>query len=69
MEFGDRFVSIIIKDDGIGFEKASADNKFGLLGMRERVQILNGQFEINSSPNEGTQIYISIPLGGDKNSD
>ncbi|MDI3312061.1 MAG: sensor histidine kinase [Thermoanaerobacterium sp.] len=69
LEFGDRFISIIIKDNGIGFEKTSQDNKFGLLGMRERVQILNGKFEINSSPNEGTQIYISIPLGGDKCND
>ncbi|HHV74129.1 MAG TPA: sensor histidine kinase [Thermoanaerobacterium sp.] len=69
LEFGDRFISIIIKDDGVGFEKTFKDNKFGLLGMRERVQILNGKFEINSSPNEGTQIYISIPLGGDKCND
>lgn len=69
LEFGDCFISIIIKDDGVGFNSDTYENGFGLLGMRERVQILNGKFEVNSSLNEGTQIYVSIPLGGDKSND
>lgn len=63
-EFGNRFISIIIKDDGIGFEKEKIERGYGLLGMKERVQMLNGKFEVSSSRNKGTQIYVSIPLRG-----
>ena len=34
---------------------------FGLLGMRERVQALNGTFNIIASPNQGTKINITVP--------
>jgi len=63
-EFGMRFISIIIKDDGIGFDKENIGQGYGLMGMRERVEILNGKFEISSFKNKGTQIYISIPVRG-----
>lgn len=61
-EFGMRFISIIIKDDGIGFDKENIGQGYGLMGMRERIEILNGKFEISSFKNNGTQIYISIPV-------
>ncbi|KHO62837.1 histidine kinase [Thermoanaerobacter sp. YS13] len=61
-EFGMRFISVIIKDDGIGFDKENIGQGYGLMGMRERVEILNGKFEISSFKNKGTQIYISIPV-------
>ncbi|EGD50947.1 DegS sensor signal transduction histidine kinase [Thermoanaerobacter ethanolicus JW 200] len=63
-EFGMRFISIIIKDDGIGFDKENIGQGYGLMGMKERVEILNGKFEISSFKNKGTQIYISIPVRG-----
>ncbi|SHE83733.1 two-component system, NarL family, sensor histidine kinase DegS [Thermoanaerobacter uzonensis DSM 18761] len=63
-EFGMRFISIIIKDDGIGFDKENIGQGYGLMGMRERVEILNGKFEISSFKNKGAQIYISIPVRG-----
>lgn len=66
-EFGMRFISIIIKDDGIGFDKQNIGQGYGLMGMRERVEILNGKFEISSFKNKGTQIYISIPVRGVEN--
>lgn len=50
-----------IKDDGIGFDLEKVQqNRFGLLGMNERVKILNGQMQINSQ--NGTDIQIQIPL-------
>ncbi|HHW57725.1 MAG TPA: sensor histidine kinase [Clostridia bacterium] len=67
LEFGMRFVSIIIKDDGVGFDKENIGQGYGLMGMRERVEILNGKFEISSFKNKGTQIYISIPKRGVEN--
>jgi len=35
---------------------------FGLDGMRERVQLLGGNFEVRSAPNQGTHIRASLPL-------
>lgn len=35
---------------------------FGMDGMRERVQLLGGNFEVKSAPNQGTLIRASLPL-------
>lgn len=52
-----------ITDNGIGFSKERAFGKgFGLLSMRERVECLNGQLEIESQIGQGTKIEIKIPL-------
>jgi len=63
-EFGNQFISIIIRDDGIGFDKNLYEGGYGILGMKERVEILKGKFEISSFIGKGTQIYVSIPLRG-----
>ncbi len=60
-------VNLTVKDNGVGFspKNVMADNKregYGLLGMRERIQILNGEFAITSAPDSGTSIHISVPL-------
>jgi signal transduction histidine kinase len=51
-------VSLSVSDDGQG----SADPKkgFGLLGMRERVELLGGNFEVRTSPNAGFSVEISL---------
>jgi signal transduction histidine kinase len=59
-------LALTIQDDGKGMEIAHVDqtNHFGLLGMRERVQALHGQFNIVSSLQKkarGTTISIVIP--------
>lgn len=57
--------NLVIKDNGIGFnlEQLKGNKEcFGILGMRERTQILNGEFTVNSSPGQGTSINISIPV-------
>ena len=54
---------IIIKDDGKGFDpKSKKDKSFGLVGMRERVDMLDGDLTIDSSPGEGTIVTIHIPI-------
>jgi PAS domain S-box-containing protein len=57
-------ISLIIEDDGKGFDTAELKNKksFGILGMRERVKSLNGVFKLTSSPGNGTKISVAIPL-------
>jgi signal transduction histidine kinase/ligand-binding sensor domain-containing protein len=55
----------IIKDNGTGFnteENGKGKSKFGLMGMKERVRMLNGILEINSAPGKGTELIIKTPL-------
>ncbi|MFZ5595964.1 MAG: sensor histidine kinase [Bacillota bacterium] len=67
MEILDDKINMLIKDNGVGFNIGSVisgENKncFGLLGIRERAQILDGEVIINTSPGNGTAVSISIPL-------
>jgi signal transduction histidine kinase len=58
---------LIIEDNGVGFDpamKTYGDGQWGLLGMRERAALLDGNIEIESAPNAGTTIYIQLPLTG-----
>jgi two-component system sensor histidine kinase DegS len=55
-------INIIVKDNGVGFDPNIVKEKsFGLLGMRERVELLNGTMKIISFPGNGTTILFSIP--------
>ncbi|TEB07003.1 Signal transduction histidine-protein kinase/phosphatase DegS [Pelotomaculum schinkii] len=59
-------INIHIKDDGLGFEQdkvmveRSAEG-YGLVGIRERVQLLKGEMSITSSPGNGTALCVSVP--------
>lgn len=55
-------VNLLIKDDGIGFNpEEKGDNTFGLVGMKERIDMLYGKLSVRSKPKEGTAISITIP--------
>lgn len=55
---------IIINDNGVGFNNAQEKNfmSFGIIGMKERADLMNASFEITSKPNEGTTICIRLPF-------
>lgn len=60
-------IGIILEDDGQGFDpespgdpRAGAD-PLGLLGIRERVTLLRGTFEIESAPGQGTTLFVRLP--------
>jgi two-component system, NarL family, sensor histidine kinase DegS len=56
-------VNIIVSDDGKGFNPNEKSNtSFGLIGMKERVEMLSGTIEINSKLRQGTKIVIKVPL-------
>lgn len=58
-----------IVDNGKGFyaeEDLKGDKHFGISLMKERVEMLNGRFEISSAREKGTEIHIEIPIGGVK---
>lgn len=53
-----------IRDNGVGFdiEKSGKIRSMGLLGMKERINMLNGKYEISSQVGKGTMIKINLPL-------
>jgi len=52
-----------IVDDGIGFVPQVVEaGHYGLLGMRERVRLVGGSFDVRSEPGNGTQLMIRLPL-------
>ena len=52
-----------IKDNGQGFDVTQVpDGHFGLIGMNERVKLLNGTMEVASTPEVGTQLFIRVPM-------
>jgi signal transduction histidine kinase len=68
LEFQDEFVAIDIEDDGQGFDvevtfaRGQDGAPFGLMGMRERVDLLNGTLVVESRPGEGTSVRVRVPL-------
>ncbi|MDR7073163.1 sensor histidine kinase [Fictibacillus barbaricus] len=64
LEITKKFVSIYVRDDGKGFDTSqpSKTNSFGMMGMRERVDLLEGTIKVNSRLNFGTSVYIQIPI-------
>ncbi len=64
-------LSVEISDNGPGFdpEKGPQVGHLGLAGMRERVELLGGHFEVKSKPDLGTTIYTRLPIdnGGEGN--
>lgn len=64
-------VGIVIIDNGIGFDEATAqkaklNQHLGLRSMQKRIELLEGVFEIESIPNKGTKIIITIPIKDQK---
>ncbi len=57
-------VTIEIEDDGKGFapETVAGGTGLGLTGMRERVELLGGTFEVESAPGQGTRIVLTAPV-------
>ncbi len=59
----DQSLSVTIQDDGQGFDAASIPSgHYGILGIKERVRLVNGSFEIQSENGKGTTLRINIPL-------
>ncbi|NLG27828.1 MAG: sensor histidine kinase, partial [Chloroflexi bacterium] len=59
-------VIAIVEDDGAGFDPSGAGDGqgLGLVGMRERAELLGGTLTVESSPGQGTTIYLEVPDGG-----
>ena len=58
----DLLVQIADNGRGISEEEMSANRSLGLLGMRERVKLLNGEITFQGNPGRGTTIHVQVPL-------
>jgi len=71
IEMADNSINIIIRDNGIGFNidnqrgaVKESDSGYGIIGMRERAELLGGKLEIRASLGQGTKIALMIPING-----
>jgi signal transduction histidine kinase len=56
-------ITLNVRDTGLGFDPAAlAGERLGMLGMRERAELLGGTFALKASPGKGTEIEVVIPL-------
>jgi two-component system sensor histidine kinase UhpB len=61
-------ITLQVRDDGKGFDPQHAsqsalpDQRLGLLGVRERAELLDGQLDLLSSPGQGTCLTVRLPL-------
>lgn len=68
LRFRKGMIAVRISDDGMGFNVEEAISSrdrprgLGLLGMKERVELMNGTLSIRSHRNQGTEIAIEIPI-------
>jgi two-component system sensor histidine kinase UhpB len=58
--------TLTVRDDGVGLSPGALPSAHGIRGMRERAMLLGAQLTINSEPNRGTEISLSIPIETDR---
>jgi signal transduction histidine kinase len=59
----DAGADLTVRDEGVGFApEAQGGKRLGLLGMRERAELLDGTFAVKSQAGRGTEIAVTIPM-------
>lgn len=62
LEISETSVTLVIKDNGCGFDPEHIkEDSFGLIGMKERVEMIDGTMTIDTQLGQGTRIFIKIP--------
>ncbi|OEF96472.1 sensor histidine kinase [Desulfuribacillus alkaliarsenatis] len=68
LNFRQKSLQMIIEDDGVGFDSQTvlnskaSEKQLGIYGMKERAELLDGTYEIESNVGVGTTIYVTIPI-------
>ena len=66
--FSEREIKLEVSDDGLGFELPrtptdfAAGGHFGLIGMRERADLIGARLEVQSQPGRGTRLQVRLPV-------
>ncbi len=58
---GEGTIDVAVRDEGAGFDGDGESTGFGLLGMRERVAVVDGTMTIETAPGAGTSIRVVLP--------
>jgi signal transduction histidine kinase len=58
----DGFLELSIRDDGKGMSRDPGDTGMGLMTMRRRAEMIDGEFSIQTSPGGGNHIRCRVPL-------
>jgi PAS domain S-box-containing protein len=64
LEHTHEHLSLIVEDNGIGFNPSEAEaavEGFGIIGMRERAALAGADFQIESAPGDGTTVILRVP--------
>jgi signal transduction histidine kinase len=56
-------VDLTVADNGAGFDPRAAPKGWGLVGMKERIELMSGSLELDSKPGGGTTIHAVLPAG------
>ena len=58
-------VDLLVEDDGRGFDPSRMpEGRHGIVGMKERVEMLGGVLHVDSGPDGGTRVQATVPLEG-----
>ena len=72
LERTDHQLAVVIEDDGKGFVpdaepgRPRGERGLGVLGMKERAALAGGELDVESSPNNGTTIFLRLPLASEE---
>jgi two-component system sensor histidine kinase DegS len=65
-----QMIKIVVQDNGKGFSvdtmEAQLGDHFGIIGMQERVELLEGRFDIESKKDAGTKVTMIVPIKAEK---
>jgi two-component system sensor histidine kinase DegS len=64
MEYMKDKIQIVVQDDGIGFDQHDKTDRphFGIMGMKERIKLIDGKLEITTAKGQGTRLLFTIPI-------
>ena len=62
LEYTETRAKLVISDNGRGFDLGANSDGIGLVGMRERVRAVGGEFRVFSAAEMGTEVHASVPL-------
>ena len=68
LELDEKRVKVVVEDNGKGFDPVALLNgqqkTIGLTALRERIELISGQLQIDSQPGQGTRVILEVPVGG-----
>lgn len=65
LAYADGWLSLRVQDDGVGFvvDEVWGNGRFGLMGMRERAELIKAEFSVQSAPGQGTTMTLRAKVG------